>query len=110
MAHSSTQPPSGPGATLVPPTLAGLARRIVAWRAKQHASPAWTAAVAIILGLMLLPVAAILMLALAPGHNVWPHLASTVLPAALASTLLLCLGTGLATLTVGVGAAWVVTM
>jgi len=39
----------------------------------------------------------------------WAHLASTVLPDYIATTLLLCLGVGVLTALVGVGAAWLVT-
>ena len=39
----------------------------------------------------------------------WAHLASTVLPDYIATTLMLCLGVGVLTAGVGVGAAWLVT-
>jgi len=63
-----------------------------------------------ILAVMLMPIATILVLALRPEDNIWPHLAATVLPDALADTTLLMLGAGVLTLVTGTGAAWVVTM
>lgn len=59
---------------------------------------------------MLMPAAAILVLALRPGDSVWPHLVATVLPEALSNTLLLAAGSGLLTLVIGTASAWLVTM
>jgi iron(III) transport system permease protein len=59
---------------------------------------------------MLLPIATIVVLALNPHENVWPHLMRTVLPAALRDTVLLLAGVGALTLVIGTGAAWLVTM
>ena len=39
----------------------------------------------------------------------WAHLAATLLPEMIRTTLLLCLGTGAGALLLGVGAAWLVT-
>lgn len=44
--------------------------------------------------LVMLPIMAVLWLALFPTENIWPHLASTVLPVYIQSTLLLMAGTG----------------
>jgi len=90
--------------------LRSVPHRLAHWRASRRSSPAWTAAVALVLLLMALPVAAILVIAASPAENVWPHLVSTVLPQSLADTLLLAAGTGALTLFVGTGAAWLVTM
>ena len=73
-------------------------------------SPAWTAAVAIIVALVTLPIVAVIVLALTSSENVWPHLVATVLPPAMLNTALLALGTGTFALVVGTGAAWLVTM
>jgi iron(III) transport system permease protein len=59
---------------------------------------------------MLLPLATIVVLALAPGESIWPHLLRTVLPSALRDTLLLMLSVGGLTLLIGTGTAWLVTM
>lgn len=70
----------------------------------------WTAAVAVILAIMIMPIATIIVLALAPHENIWPHLVSSVLPASLRDTILLMVGTGTVTLAVGTGTAWLITM
>ena len=60
--------------------------------------------------LVTLPVFSILLLALAPEENIWPHLSATVLPGYLRTTLFLLLGVGGGTLVLGVATAWLVTM
>ena len=60
--------------------------------------------------LVMLPVLAVLWLALFPTENIWPHLVSTVLPVYIKSTLILMLGTGVLTAIIGVGTAWLVTL
>lgn len=87
----------------------GLRTRLAAWNVAGIA-PGWFVAMALILAVMLLPLVAILVLALTPSANDWPHLARTVLPGATANTLLLAAGTGFATLIAGTGTAWLVTM
>ncbi len=57
-----------------------------------------------------LPVLAIAWLAFFPTENIWPHLASTVLPRYLENTALLMLGNGISVLVIGTGTAWLVTM
>ena len=64
-------------------------------------------ACALILALPLLTVAAI---AFSGTESIWWHLLSTVLPGALANTLLLMLGAATVTLVTGTLAAWIVTM
>ncbi len=59
---------------------------------------------------MLLPVVAIVLLALSSTNNEWPHLVQTVLPVTAWSTFLLVTGTAIVTLIVGTAAAWLVTM
>ena len=83
--------------------------RFAAWTQTQHLS-GWLIAIALILAVMLLPVAAILVLAFNPSSNAWPHLAATVLPGATANTLLLAAGTGFLSLLAGTATAWLVTM
>lgn len=60
--------------------------------------------------LVMLPVLAVLWLALFPTENIWPHLASTVLPVYIKSTLILMVGTGALSVIIGVGTAWLVTL
>lgn len=78
--------------------------------ARYRVPAGWTAAVVAILLLLTLPIATIVALAVSPTDNIWPHLLSTVLPGSLADTLLLSAGTALASLVVGTGTAWLVTM
>lgn len=83
------------------------------WKTLRHGgrtSRAWTGAVAAIVGILLLPISAVLYLALTPAENAWPHLAATVLPSAIAQTLILTIGTSLFTLVIGTSTAWLVTM
>ncbi len=63
----------------------------------------------VIAGFMLLPIATIVVLALFPEDNIWPHLWSTVLFDYLRDTLLLMLGVGLGVLLIGVSTAYMVT-
>ncbi|MFM9939878.1 MAG: ABC transporter permease [Hyphomicrobiaceae bacterium] len=84
--------------------------RISAWRARRRASPLWTAVVAAIVAVMLLPVATIVVLAFGGDTGTWRHLAATVLPPALRETVLLLAGVGALTLFTGTATAWVVTM
>jgi iron(III) transport system permease protein len=68
---------------------------------------AFAAAVA---GIIALPIATVVLLALGAGANVWPHLISTVLPVTLRDTTLLLTGVGLCCLAFGTLTAWLVTM
>lgn len=90
--------------------LTGLGNQVRRWRARRRTSPMWTVAVAVILATMIMPIATILVLALAPHENIWPHLVSSVLPVSLRDTVLLMAGTGALTLAVGTGTAWLITM
>jgi len=84
--------------------------RLTTWRRQRRASPLWSVTVGGLLVLLLLPILSVAVLAFQPTDNVWPQLLATVLPAALRDTLLLASLSGLATLVVGTGAAWLVTM
>ncbi len=57
-----------------------------------------------------LPFFTIIYLAMRPQENIWPHLASTVLPGYVWRTLLLLLGVGALTSVIGTTTAWLVTM
>jgi len=83
---------------------------ISSWRLKRRVSPAWTAIVALILLVVALPIATVLLLALTPADNIWPHLVSTVLPGSLSRTLLLSGGVAALTFAIGTATAWLVTM
>jgi len=72
---------------------------------------AWSVAAVLIAALVLLPVASVLWIALrGGGGDIWPHLLSTTLPRYVGNTLVLMVGVGVLTASVGVGAAWLVTM
>ena len=83
---------------------------LVAWRRRRRASPAWTAAVVLILAVVALPVVTVLLLALDPADNIWPHLVRTVLPGSLMRTLVLAAGAGVLCFAVGTATAWLITM
>jgi iron(III) transport system permease protein len=92
-------------------TLLDAAKRVIeACRLRSSSAPGWTLGVGIALAVIALPIVAVLYLAATPSDNDWPHLLQTVLPHALQQTLLLALGTGLLSLVVGTGTAWLVTM
>jgi iron(III) transport system permease protein len=57
-----------------------------------------------------LPVLSIVVLALLPADNIWPHLIATVLPHYLVQTFLLLTGVGILTFVIGVTLAWLVTL
>jgi iron(III) transport system permease protein len=57
-----------------------------------------------------LPVLTIIILALTPTENIWPHLLATVLPGYVMRTLMLMAGVGAITFAVGTAVAWLVTM
>ncbi len=60
--------------------------------------------------LMALPIVSVATNTLLPGTpGTWPHLASTVLPGYIVTTIWLCLGVGGLAALIGVGAAWLVT-
>lgn len=70
----------------------------------------WSAGALFIAILVILPIAAVCWIALFPTENIWPHLLATTLPRYLSNTLILMGGVALLAGTVGVGAAWLVTM
>src|SRR4051794_23188714 len=55
------------------------------------------------------PLLSLIQIALQGDEEIWSHLASYVLPQALADTLLLLLGVAAITVVVGVGTAWIIT-
>ena len=57
-----------------------------------------------------LPVLSVFYLALFPKENIWGHLAETVLPVYITTTLALMLGVGALSIATGVCGAWLVTM
>jgi iron(III) transport system permease protein len=77
---------------------------------KSRALDVWSLGALAIAVLVLLPVAAVIWLALTPTENIWPHLLSTTLPRYLGNTFVLMLSVGVLTGIVGTGTAWLVVM
>ena len=71
---------------------------------------AWSLGALAIAAVVLAPVVAVAVLALAPAENIWPHLMATVLPRYLATTLILMASVAAMTAVAGTAAAWAVTM
>lgn len=95
---------------LAPPLLSPSAVLAAAPSAERWKSLWLTVWAVLVGGLVALPVLAVISHVLSTGtSDTWAHLASTVLPDYLWSTLWLCLGVGLGTASMGVGAAWLVT-
>ena len=65
---------------------------------------------ALIAVLVLLPIAAVVWIAIFPAENIWPHLMATTLPRYLGNTLILAVSVGAISATVGTLAAWLITM
>jgi iron(III) transport system permease protein len=87
--------------------------RLAAWRQGRgwaDGTRAWTVFAGLLAGIILLPIGTIVVLALNSEQNVWPHLLATVLPRALADTLILMAGVGALAGVLGTAAAWLVTM
>jgi iron(III) transport system permease protein len=70
----------------------------------------WSVAALAISLIALLPLLAIITLALRSSGDAWPHLIANVLPGALRRTLILMAGVGCLSLLIGTGTAWLVTM
>ena len=104
LGFSGAAPAPAPGAGPLPP---GRLLRRLDWR---RWVDGWTLGTIAIAALVVLPVAAVIGLALGPSDDIWAHLSSTVLPRYIAATLQLMVGVGLGTLIIGVGTAWLVTM
>ncbi len=85
-------------------------RAWLAWARTSGSAPAWTLGVGVVAAVMALPLATIVYLAFSPAAGVWPHLMRTVLPGALADTLLVLAGVSALTLVFGTGTAWLITM
>jgi iron(III) transport system permease protein len=97
----------------VPKRRAPGAVRLAAWwkrASRADRTRAWTVFAVALAGIILLPIGTIIVLALGAEQNVWPHLLTTVLPRALADTLILMAGVGGLSLALGTAAAWLVTM
>ncbi|MGB0662345.1 MAG: ABC transporter permease [Pontibacterium sp.] len=70
----------------------------------------WFSATLLIALIIALPVVSVFYLATESTENVWAHLAETVLPVYVRTTLILMAGVGALSLAIGVATAWLVTM
>lgn len=70
----------------------------------------WTVGTLVIAALVAAPIISVLLLATSPSDEIWHHLVSTVLPRYIQTTLLLMIGVGICTATIGIGTAWLVTL
>ena len=70
----------------------------------------WLVSTIIVATLVALPVISVFYLALFPSENIWAHLADTVLPVYISTTLILLFGVGSLSIVIGVSTAWLVTM
>ncbi|PXX91656.1 iron ABC transporter permease [Marinobacter vulgaris] len=76
----------------------------------KRTSKRWLITAALTTAIVVLPVLSVIILALFPEENIWPHLLDTTLPRYLTTTLKLMVGVALITLTIGLATAWAVTM
>lgn len=70
----------------------------------------WSLAAVSIALLMVLPIGAVVYLALFPTENIWPHMLATTLPRYMRSTVALMLATGGLAAIIGTVTAWLVVM
>ena len=70
----------------------------------------WTLASALLAGVLLLPIFAVIWLALFPAENIWPHLLEHSLPLYLGNTVILVLMVMTGAMVIGTGTAWMVVM
>lgn len=84
---------------------------IAALKLRQHgrAGSGWILAAGMIAALVLLPVLALALQAFQGSAGLWSHLASSILPVALADTVILLCGVGLVVAILGTSTAWLVT-
>ncbi|MDB5574569.1 MAG: iron transporter permease [Tardiphaga sp.] len=80
-----------------------------------HVTPSLPERIATILAALIAlavaaPVISIIMLAIAPADELWPHLIAYVLPQAFRDTALLLIGVGVVALIAGAGTAWLVSL
>ena len=70
----------------------------------------WSVGTLILSSVLMLPILCVVYLALDSSGEIWRHLVATSLPIYVTTTVALMLGVGVAVFSIGVGAAWLVTM
>ena len=68
----------------------------------------WSIGSVLIAAVVLIPIATVFLIGLTPSDDIWSHLASTVLPLYITTTLKLMIGVGVGTLIIGIGTAWLI--
>lgn len=89
---------------------ARLDAKLVAPRTHHQGLWRWLTSTWLVALLVALPVFSVFYLALFPKENIWSHLADTVLPVYIITTLELMIGVGILSAIGGVATAWLVTM
>lgn len=84
----------------------GLSQPLLAKRTSKR----WMISALVNTAIVALPVLSVIVLALFPEENIWPHLLETTLPRYLVTTIKLMIGVGVITLAIGLATAWAVTM
>ncbi|OZC36032.1 iron ABC transporter permease [Marinobacter vinifirmus] len=84
----------------------GLSQPLLAKRTSKR----WMISALVTTAIVALPVLSVIILALFPEENIWPHLLETTLPRYLVTTIKLMIGVGVITLAIGLATAWAVTM
>ena len=84
----------------------GLSQPLLAKRTSKR----WMISALVTTAIVALPVLSVIVLALFPEENIWPHLLETTQPRYLATTIKLMIGVGVITLAIGLATAWAVTM
>lgn len=84
----------------------GLSQPLLAKRTSKR----WMISALVTTAIVALPVLSVIVLALFPEENIWPHLLETTLPRYLVTTIKLMIGVGVLTLAIGLATAWAVTM
>ena len=80
-------------------------------RSEDNPASGWFSLAGVLIAIAVaLPLIAIVVLALRPQDNIWPHLAATVLPGYVWRTALLLAGVGVLTICMGTLTAWLVAM
>jgi len=80
------------------------------WRLARLRIDVWWLGAIVIAALVAIPLLTVILLALASNDDIWPHLASTVLPHYIKTTLVLSGSVGFGTFVIGTGTAWLVTL
>jgi len=70
----------------------------------------WSVGALLIALLILSPILSVVVIALTPVENIWPHLMATTLPRYLYNTVVMMLGAGIVAGMIGTGAAWLLSV